>query len=259
MVEAEMGLMHITGERDGPPVKVGVAVTDLTTGLYTSNAIMASLLARTRNGPSGQHLDIALSDCQIATLSNLASSVLISGERDSGRWGTAHPSIVPYRGFRTGDSSTLLLGGGNDRLFAVLCDRLGRPEWKVDPRFQTNAARVANRDVLEALMEAVTVTRSVGEWLQVLEGCGVPYAVVNDVRDALDHEQVRARGMVVQVEHEECGVLELVGLPVKYSESVTGVRRAPPVLGQHTEDVLVGLLGMGVGEVEALRGRGVVA
>jgi succinate---hydroxymethylglutarate CoA-transferase len=257
MVEAEMGLMHITGERTGPPVKVGVAVTDLTTGLYTSNAIMASLLARARTG-GGQHLDISLSDCQVATLTNLASSVLISGERDTGRWGTAHPSIVPYRGFRTKDGD-ILLGGGNDRLFGILCDRLGQPGWKTDPRFRTNAARVAHREELEGRIEEVTKRKATGEWLRVLEGCGLPYAAINDVRDTLSHPHVQARGMVTEVEHSECGTMKLVSPPVKYSESVTGVRSAPPTLGQHTDDVLVRVLGMEEGEVERLRERGVVA
>lgn len=181
-----MGLMHITGSRSGPPVKVGVAVTDLTTGLYTSNAIMAALLGRLKTS-RGQHIDVALSDCQVATLSNIASSVLVSGKPDSGRWGTAHPSIVPYRGFTTRDGS-VMLGGGNDRLFGVLCERLGRPEWKGDERFVTNALRVRNRDVLEAMVEGVTRTRTTEEWLEVLEGSGMPYAAINDVKRTLEHE-----------------------------------------------------------------------
>ncbi|KAG9787328.1 formyl-coenzyme A transferase, partial [Aureobasidium melanogenum] len=172
MVEAEFGLMHITGERNGSPVKVGVAVTDLTTGLYTVNAIMASLLARQRTN-QGQHLDVALSDCQTATLANIASSVLISGERDQGRWGTAHPSIVPYKGFQTADGD-IMIGGGNDRLFGILCDKLGRPEWKTDPRFVTNDVRVENRDVLEPLIEEMTRTKTTQQWLDVFEGSGMP-------------------------------------------------------------------------------------
>jgi succinate--hydroxymethylglutarate CoA-transferase len=154
MVEAEFGLMHITGCRDGPPVKVGVAVTDLTTGLYAANSVLAALIAKARTG-KGQHVDVALSDCQTATLANIASSCLVSGKKDSGRWGTAHrrwnilvsgyikmlttvvASIVPYRAFKTNDGD-ILLGGGNDRLFGVLCDRLGRPEWKEHPNYVTN-------------------------------------------------------------------------------------------------------------------------
>ncbi|KAK5263888.1 hypothetical protein LTR99_010911 [Exophiala xenobiotica] len=257
MVEAEMGLMHITGERDGSPVKVGVAVTDLTTGLYTCNAVMASLLARQKTG-KGQHLDVALSDCQVATLANIASSVLISGERDGGRWGTAHPSIVPYKGFKTSDGD-IMLGGGNDRLFGVICDKLGRPEWKSDARFVTNDVRVKNRDVLEAMIEEITTTKPTKEWLAVLEGSGMPYAAINDVKDTLEHEHVRARGMVTQVEHEACGSMKLVSPPVKYSESKTGVRTPPPTLGQHTDLVLAEVLGMGGEEIEKLRAEGVVA
>ena len=181
-----MGLMHITGSRDGPPVKVGVAVTDLTTGLYTSNAIMAALLSRARTG-KGQHIDVALSDCQVATLSNLASSTLISGKPDSGRWGTAHPSIVPYKGFKTKDGD-VMLGGGNDRLYGVLCGKLGRPEWASDARFVTNAQRVANRGLLEDMIEEITVTKTTQEWLELLEGSGMPYAAINDIQATLKHE-----------------------------------------------------------------------
>ncbi|KFY85794.1 hypothetical protein V500_08117 [Pseudogymnoascus sp. VKM F-4518 (FW-2643)] len=256
MVEAEMGLMHITGSRDGPPVKVGVAVTDLTTGLYTSNAIMAALLARARTG-RGQHIDAALSDCQVATLSNLASSSLVSGERDSGRWGTAHPSIVPYRAFATKDGE-FLVGGGNDRLFGVLCKGLGRGEWAGDERFRTNADRVANRGVLEGMIEEVTRGKTTQEWLEAFEGSGLPYAAVNDVRDTLDHEHVRARGMVVKVGHEACGEVEMVNTPVKYSEAQPGIRTAPPLLGEHTEEVLGEMLGMSGEEIEAMRKEGAV-
>jgi len=186
MVEAEMGLMHITGSRDGPPVKVGVAVTDLTTGLYTSNAVMAALIARGRTG-KGQHIDASLSDCQVATLANMASSALISGKPDSGRWGTAHPSIVPYRGFKTMDGD-ILLGGGNDRLFGILCEKLGRPNWAMNENFATNAVRVKNREMLEGMIELETKKKTTKEWLRVLEGCGLPYAAVNDIQGTLRHE-----------------------------------------------------------------------
>lgn len=272
-----MGLMHITGTRDGPPVKVGVAVTDLTTGLYTSNAIMASLLARAKTG-LGQHIDVALSDCQVATLSNLASSALISGNPDTGRWGTAHPSIVPYKGFRTADGS-IMLGGGNDRLFGVLCERIGRPEWRVDARFVTNALRVQNRDLLEEMIEGVTGERTTGEWLRVFEGSGMPYAAINDIQATLKHEHgelldlgrhaerenlrlmretVLARDMVTEIEHPTCGPMKLVNTPVKYSVSKPSIRSAPPTLGQHTEEVLTEL-GFSSQEVDALRSEGAVA
>lgn len=258
MVEAEFGLMHITGARDGPPVKVGVAVTDLTTGLYTANAILASLLQRGKDG-EGQHLDVALSDCQTATLANIASSVLISGERDGGRWGTAHPSIVPYKGFKTKDGD-VMLGGGNDRLFGVLCDRIEKPEWKTDERFTTNNLRVKNRDKLEKMIEDVTKTKTTKEWLAVLEGSGMPYAAINDVKDTLDHEHTAARKMVTEVDHDACGTVKVVSPPVKYGkEGMVGVRTAPPTLGQHTEVVLQEMLGYGAQDVKGLRAKGVVA
>ncbi|TDZ20802.1 Succinate--hydroxymethylglutarate CoA-transferase [Colletotrichum orbiculare MAFF 240422] len=256
MVEAEFGLMHITGSRDGPPVKVGVAVTDLTTGLYTSNSIMAALLARGKTG-KGQHIDVALSDCQTATLANIASSCLISGKKDSGRWGTAHPSIVPYRSFKTLEGD-ILFGGGNDRLYGILCDGLNKPEWKDDPKYKTNAQRVANRVELEALIEEITVTKTTEEWLQVFEGKGMPYAAVNDVQGALEHEHTKARNMVVEMEHDECGPIRMVNTPVKYSESEPTIRTAPPTLGQHTHEVLGEHLGFTEERIRDLKSGGVI-
>ncbi|EGD83967.1 hypothetical protein H112_07648 [Trichophyton rubrum D6] len=257
MVEAEMGLMHITGSRDGPPVKVGVAVTDLTTGLYTSNAIMAALIARGRTG-KGQYIDACLSDCQIATLANLASSALISGEKDSGRWGTAHPSIVPYRSFKTKDGD-ILLGGGNDRLFGVLCDRLGHPEWKTDARFTTNALRVKNREIIDKLIEDLTEQRTTQEWLEVMEGSGMPYAAVNDIQGALNHSHVLARGMVQEVDHPDCGPIKLVNTPVKYSHATPGIRTPPPTLGQHTDEVLKNVMGYDKEKIAQLKADGIVS
>ncbi|KAK5016571.1 hypothetical protein LTR39_002014 [Cryomyces antarcticus] len=257
MVEAEMGLMHITGSRDGPPVKVGVAVTDLTTGLYTSNSIMAALLGRARTG-KGQHVDVALSDCQVATLANMASSCLISGKPDSGRWGTAHPSIVPYKGFKTADGD-VLLGGGNDRLFGIMCEKLGKPEWAKDERFFTNNVRVKNRNVLEDMIEAETKKTTTKEWLDVFEGSGLPYAAINDIQSTLSHEHVLARDMVKEVEHPTCGPIKLVNTPVKYSFSTPSIRTPPPTLGQHTDEILTDVLGMSDSDVKSLRSEGVVA
>lgn len=274
MVEAEFGLMHITGERDGPPVKVGVAVTDLTTGLYTSNSIMAALLSRAKTG-EGQHLDVALSDCQTATLANIASSCLISGQKDSGRWGTAHrgcithyprvlgltiavtASIVPYKSFKTKDGD-ILFGGGNDRLFGILCEGLGQPSWAGDPKFKTNADRVAHRRELESMIEAVSQQRTTAEWLEIFDGKGMPYAAVNDVQSTLSHAHTQARNMVVEMDHDSCGPIKMVNHPVKYSETQPQVRTAPPTLGQHTDEVLMEHLGMDSAAIQALKDKGVV-
>ncbi|KKA17844.1 Alpha methylacyl-CoA racemase [Rasamsonia emersonii CBS 393.64] len=256
VVEAEFGLMHLTGSRDGPPVKVGVAVTDLTTGLYACNSIMAALLARAHTG-EGQYLDVCLSDCQIATLANMAESVLVSGKRDSGRWGTAHPSVVPYQGFKTADGD-IFIGGANDRLFGILCDKLGRPEWKSDPKFVTNNARVRNRTELEGLIEAETKKRTTKEWLQIFEGSGMPYAAVNDVLDTLNHEHAQARGMVQEIEHPVCGPIKVLSPPVKYSSATPSIRSPPPMLGEHTDEILREVVGLSEERVQELRERGVV-
>lgn len=267
--------MHITGHRNGPPAKVGVAVTDLTTGLYASNSILAAVLARQKTG-LGQWIDVALSDCQTATLANIASSVLVSGERDDGRWGTAHrkcelsisaqntpanckitASIVPYEGFPTSDGQ-ILLGGGNDRLYSILCQRIGKPEWVTDTRFLTNNLRVKNRDILVPLIGEVTKTKSTREWLEIFEGSGMPYAPINDVKDALENPHTQARNMVIEVDHPKCGTYKAVNTPVKFSRSNPGLRKAPPTLGEDTHAVLKEVLGLDGEDIEELREDGVI-
>jgi succinate--hydroxymethylglutarate CoA-transferase len=157
-------------------VKVGVAITDLSTGLYTCNGILAALLYRTKTG-KGQHIDASLSDVQVASLANIASSALIDPSSSPGRWGTAHPSIVPYQGFQTADGM-IMLGGGNDKLFRILCERINRPELATDPKFHNNASRVRNRMELVRLIESETEKESTHQWLTRFEGSGMPYAAV---------------------------------------------------------------------------------
>ncbi|RSM02751.1 hypothetical protein CDV31_010790 [Fusarium ambrosium] len=250
MVEAEMGLMHITGPRDGPPVKVGVAVTDLTTGLYAVNSVLAAIIERGQSG-QGQHLDVCLSDCQVATLSNMAQSVLVTGKRDGGRYGTSHPSVVPYRAFCTSDGD-ILIGGANDRLFGVLCNCLGKSEWASDERFSTNSSRVANREVLEKWIEDTTKSKTTKEWLDIFEGTGLPYAKVNDLKDTLNHPHVTARGMVKELDHPAIGKLKVLNSPVQYSRTGPSIRSPPPLLGQHTREVLAEVLGLDAEEIKNL-------
>lgn len=164
---------------------------------------------------------------------------------------------MPYKSFETKDGD-ILFGGGNDRLFGILCDGLGRPEWKEDPKFVINAQRVAHRDELEALIEDITKTRTTQEWLEVFEGTGLPYAAVNDVLATLTHEHSKARNMVVEVEHQQCGPLKMVNSPVKYSETKPRIRSPPPTLGQHTDDILKEHLGYSDLQIEALRQKGVI-
>ncbi|KAL2835306.1 CoA-transferase family III domain-containing protein [Aspergillus pseudoustus] len=256
MVEAEFGLAHLTGSRDGPPVKVGVAVTDLTTGLYAVNSILAALVQRGVTG-EGQHLDVCLSDCQVATLANMGESVLISGEKDSGRWGTAHPSVVPYQSFPTRNGD-IFVGGANDRLFGILCERLGKSEWASDARFKTNSDRVAYRTALETLIEQETRKLDTAVWQKRFEGSGLPFAVVNDVKGTMEHEHVQARGMVQTIDHPVCGPIKVISPPVKYSNADSSIRRPPPLLGEHTDEILKEI-GYSDGDIRGLREGKVVS
>ncbi|ODQ63916.1 formyl-coenzyme A transferase [Nadsonia fulvescens var. elongata DSM 6958] len=242
MVEAEYGLMHITGEKNGPPVKVGVAVTDLITGITTANSILAALIQRNNTKEKGkkgegQWLDVALVDCQLASLANIASNVLIDPKANPGRWGTEHPSICPYQAFPT-KNGNIMIGGGNDRLFNKLNILLEKSEWNLDPRFTTNTLRVKNRDILVPMIKKVLLTKTTDEWLKIFENSGFAYAAINDVRTALQSDHVASRNLVHTIKHPECGDIKLIGNPVKYSGMDLGIRLAPPTLGQHTHEIL---------------------
>lgn len=167
-------------------------------------------------------------------------------------------SIVPYKSFRTKDGD-ILLGGGNDRLFGVLCEGLNQPQWALDPKFKTNAQRVAHREELESEIEALTQERTTQEWLDVFEGKGIPYAAVNDVQATLNHAHTKARNMVVETEHTACGPIKLVNHPVKWSETQPGVRTPPPTLGQHTDEVLSEHLEMSAPAIAELKEKGVIS
>ncbi|KAJ2144722.1 hypothetical protein IW136_001250 [Coemansia sp. RSA 678] len=241
IIEAEAGLMHITGEEDGPPVKVGVAVTDIMTGLYTHGAIMAALLARDKTG-RGQHIDASLLQTQTSILANIASSYLIGGQ-EARRWGTRHPSIAPYQVFATLDGS-VCIGAGNNTQFASLCNAIGMPKLALDKRFVTNADRVSNRCALIQILEGVLSTRTTCEVLELLENSGLPFGPVNNLQQTFDHPQVRARNVVRQVEHPFLGPIKLVGPAVEYSDAPVGEHiEPPPMLGQHTAQVLKNVLG----------------
>jgi len=254
LIQGMGGLMSITGEPDGAPMKVGVAVTDLLTGMYAATAVLAALANRERSG-LGQHVDLALLDVQIAMLANQAQNFLVTG-RAPGRLGNAHPSIVPYQAFATRDGH-IVLAVGNDGQFARLCEVAGRPELSCDARFATNAARVANRGELVAALAPILAARASGDWIAALDGAGVPCGPINDIAQMFDDPQVRHRGVRVEVPHPRCGAVPVVASPIRLSRTPVH-HGAPPGLGEHTREVLVEILGMDEAEVEALRRDGVI-
>ncbi|PWN43175.1 CoA-transferase family III [Ceraceosorus guamensis] len=214
IIAADAGLFHITGEPDRPPVKVGVAVTDLTTGLYVHGAIMAALLGRATTG-QGVHIDASLFEAQIATLANVASSYLISG-KEATRWGTAHPSIVPYQVMPTSDGY-IMVGAGNDGQFKTLTGVLGKPALAADERFASNAGRVANRDVLIPLLEELLKTQTAQHWIDKLGG-RVPAAPIRNIKQTFEHPQAVARGVTTEVDHPRAGRIKISAPAVRYGE-----------------------------------------
>ncbi|KAI9271357.1 CoA-transferase family III domain-containing protein [Sporodiniella umbellata] len=255
IIEAEAGLMHITGEPSGAPVKVGVAITDLTTGLYTHSAILASLLQRSITG-RGQHVDCSLIESQVASLANIASNYLIGGQEAS-RMGTSHPSIVPYQVFSTKDSF-VMIGAGNDGQFTKLCDRMQVSHLAQDKKFQKNSDRVNNREELIRLLQERLKQENNSYWLDILNDGGFPFAPINTIGQTFQHPQLQARGLVHEVEHPRAGKINMVGPPVKYSESKTTITRPPPLLGEHTHEVLRELLNYSKEKMTMLEKKGAI-
>ena len=254
-VSAFGGLMGITGEPDGPPVKVGVAITDVTTGISAQGAICAALFAREQTG-TGQKIDLSLLETQVAALVNIGSSYLISGEIPK-RWGTAHETIVPYQGFETKDKY-IIVAVGNDQIWVRFCKILNRPELAEDPRFKTNPLRVKNRDECIAILNDLLKTRLRDEWLQLLNANSIPCAPINSMDEVFKDPQVLHRNMLVEVEHPTAGKIKMVGIPVKYSDSDVGVRMPPPILGEHTHEILSDVLGYDSKRIENLKSEGVI-
>ena len=257
-VQGMGGLMSVTGERDdlpgGGPQKVGVAVADLFTGMYATVAILAALRHRDATG-TGQTIDMALLDTQVAMLANLGANYLVTKKAPS-RAGNAHQNIVPYQVFEVADGH-LILAVGNDGQFARFCAVAGCEELAKDARFAVNANRVRNRDVLVPLLAQRMRQRSRADWLAALEAAKVPCGPINDLADVFADPQVRERGMTVQVAHPLNAALELVASPMKLSHTPVQVRRPPPLLGQHTEQVM-NELGIGPEEQARLRAAGVL-
>ncbi len=258
LIQGMGGLMSVTGRADAEegagPQKVGVALTDILTGLYATVAIQAALAHREKTG-QGQHIDLALLDVQVACLANQAMNYLVSGKAPR-RMGNGHPNIVPYQDFPTADGD-MILAIGNDGQFARFCEIAGHAEWAGDDRFSTNAARVKHRGELLPLLRQATVMKTTAAWIVLLENAAVPCGPINDLAGVFADPQVMHRGLKVEMQHAAGGNAPQVGNPIRFSATPIDYRLAPPLLGQDTEAVLREL-GRSADEIAALRAAGVV-
>jgi len=251
--------MSLTGraedEEGAGPVKVGVALTDILTGLYATVGVLAALNHREQSG-LGQHVELALLDVQVACLANQAMNYLTTGLAPK-RMGNAHPNIVPYQDFPTADGD-IILTIGNDGQFRKFAEAAGHPEWASDDRFASNKARVAHRKELIPLIRQVTVFRTTAEWVALLEQAGVPCGPINDLAQVFADPQVQARGLRLDLPHPLAGSVPQVASPIRLSETPVEYRKAPPVLGEHSEAILQELLGLGFDKILSLRQAGVI-
>ncbi len=239
IIQAMGGLMSVTGEADerpgGGPQKVGVAVTDLMTGMYATQAILAALFHRQRTG-EGQYIDMALLDTAVAMLANMNTNFLVSGTPPH-RWGNAHPNVVPYQAFRCADQ-WMIVAVGNDGQFQRMCEIGGRASLGADPRFARNSDRVRNREALIPLVAEMIAERTMNEWISAFEAAGVPCGPINDLAQVFETPQVQARALRVDIEREDAGPVPLVGSPIKFSATPVRYDLPPPRLGEHTAEVL---------------------
>jgi crotonobetainyl-CoA:carnitine CoA-transferase CaiB-like acyl-CoA transferase len=259
MAQGMGGLMSVTGERDdvpgGGPQRVGVPIIDLTTGMYASIAVCAALAHRALTG-KGQWIDVALFDACAAFLANQAMNYFATGE-SPGRLGNAHPNIVPYQTFRTRDGS-IILACGNDNLFNKFCEVAGCTHLAQDARFATNAQRVKNREEITRLLNEVFAQRTTHDWVALLDAAGVANGPINTVAQVFEEPQAKARGLRLELDHASAGKVSLVANPMRFSATPIEYRLAPPVLGQHTDEILREMLGMNEAEIAGLRSDGVL-
>ena len=253
------GFMSITGEADhlpgGGPQKAGVAIVDLFTGMYASSAILAAVIHRDRSG-EGQYIDMALLDTQVAMLANISSNYLCSGVSPH-RWGNAHPNVVPYQTFQTSDS-WIIVAVGNDGQFRHFVKAGDRELLADDPRFATNPARIEYRDALIPLLAAMVKEKTKVEWISLLESVGVPCGPINNLQEVFENEQVVARGIQLNVPHPTAGSMKLVASPMRLSKTPVTMRMPPPLLGEHTEEILSATLHYTYEQIAQLRSKGII-
>ena len=249
ILQAESGLMCITGEKNGTPSKYGVAIVDLTTGMMAANSIQSALIARFRTG-QGQKVEINLHDTALALLSNVGNSNLATN-KESQRYGNGHPTIVPYTTYETADS-IVALAVGNDKQFTQLANLLGHPEWLSDQRFQTNSARIKNRDLVDKMIGIEAIKYPTSSLIKLLMNCGIPVGQVKSVHGALNSDQATANSMVTQIDHPLIGSYLTLGIPVQLSQTPGEIYKAPPTLGQHTREILKDYLGLDTSEIDSL-------
>ena len=255
IIQAEGGMMGITGPIEGPPSRVGVPIVDITTGMFAATSILAALRVRDQTH-EGQLIDVSLFDTQAALLTNVASSYLIGGA-DPLRTGNDHPNLAPYGAFRAKDR-WLVLGVANERQWETFCAVIDRPDLREDVLFKTNGDRVAHRVEFGEILSEVIATRPASEWLSDLRNAGLPCGPINDVAAVFDHPQVQPREMILEVEHPNAGPIHLTGFPYKLTQTPAELRHPPPLLGEHTEEVLTEMLGYSVEQVAQFQERGAI-
>jgi glutaryl-CoA transferase len=255
IIQAWGGLMSITGAPDGEPTKVGVAIMDLVAGLMLGKAIVAALFAREKIG-IGQKIDTSLLEAEVASLINVGSNYLIAGTTAE-RWGNAHPSIVPYQSFKTADGY-LVIGVASEGIWQRFCEAIGKTEMAEDPRFAKNADRVDNRALVIAILRELFRRHDNEHWLKLLNAAEVPCAPIQTIDQVFAAPQVRHRDMLVEVEHPTAGTVRMAGIPVKFSATPASVRLPPPLLGEHTDQVLSSWLGMNDQEIADLKAKKVI-
>jgi crotonobetainyl-CoA:carnitine CoA-transferase CaiB-like acyl-CoA transferase len=259
MVQGMGGFMSVTGERDdrpgGGPQRAGVPIVDIMTGMYATISVCAAIASRERTG-EGQFIDMALLDTQVAILANQGMNFLATGE-PPGRLGNTHPNIVPYQSFKTKDGD-IILACGNDNLFKKFCDVADAKHLPADPRFASNGQRVANRAAMDEVLNPIFLQRTTAEWVSALEKGGVPCGPINNLKDVFEDEQVKARGMRIELPHASAGKVPVIRSPMRFSGTPIEHRMGPPTLGQHTEEVLRDVLGKPESEIGRLKDKGIV-